>query len=139
MSALGQPLNEHPQTQIDRIRWRSSIDPTAPVDDQERANTTETNQSVQTSPQFSHYDIAVVDAYLTEFNGNYREAIEVVDDFARILREQINAHSVEVLRYPLDTESGANLTGLAVNNDAAPEARFSLKIILGVPDVRKET
>ena len=139
MSALGQPLNEHPQTQIDRIRWRSSIDPTAPVDDQERANTTETNQSVQTSPQFSHYDIAVVDAYLTEFNGNYREAIEVVDDFARILREQTNAHSVEVLRYPLDTESGANLTGLAVNNDAAPEARFSLKIILGVPDVRKET
>ncbi|MGR8946409.1 MAG: hypothetical protein ACU84Q_00060 [Gammaproteobacteria bacterium] len=139
LTILSRSLTEHPETQIQRIRWISSLDPTASVDEQARGKIKKTPQTIEASPEYSHYDIAVVDAQLAEFDGNFRQAIELVDGLAAKLKAQPNIQSIEVLSYPVDTESGGNLAGIATTNDDKLEANFSLKIVLGIPDGRKET
>ncbi|MEM7465346.1 MAG: hypothetical protein AAF387_00510, partial [Pseudomonadota bacterium] len=139
MLALSKPLGAYPQTQLDRIQWRSSLDPSDSVEIQDRRRREENVTTIEKSALYSHYNIAVIDAHLIDFNGNYREAIDLVESFADRLRDQPNVHAIEIVNYPLDVESGASLAGLATDGNESPEAFFSLKVVLGIPDGGKET
>ena len=139
MTALSVALKEYPQTEVDRIRWTSSIDPNGEFDKDPRNTMQVEGDLIEKSAAYSHYDIALVDGHLASFDGNYREAIELVDQFAQKLKNQENVHAIEVVNYPLNVESGASLAGLATDAQAKLEARFSLKIVIGIPDGKKET
>ena len=139
MTSLSTALNEYPQTQLDRIQWLSSIDPNAEVAEISRTGTAQEAQTIQAVPRYSHYDIAVIDGYLSDFDGNYRAAIDVVDGFAEKLKAAPHVHAIQIIRYPLNVESGASLAGLATDVDSKLEARFSLKIVVGIVDDKKET
>ena len=132
MKVLSASLQLYPQTELDRIKWLSSSDPGASVDRNTRNDRNNEHATIEKSPQYTHYNIAVIDAHFSDFSGNYREAIALVDRFAETLKTQAGVHGVEILSYPLDVQSGANLTGVATDNDNEAEARFTLKLVLGL-------
>ncbi len=83
-----------------------------------------------TQTGYIYYQIALVDGYLDNFDGNYRNALATIDDFAETLRQQDSVHDVSIVTLPLDISSDANLEGSAQVDKR--KSNFSLRIVLGV-------
>lgn len=139
MKVLSASLAGFPQTELDRIKWQTDIDPNGAQEKTNRHNDRELEKRIEKAAQYSHYDIAYVDAHLKGFDGDYRQAIELVNEFVEAIRTQPGVHATEVVNYPLDIESGASLAGNATPDGTSAEARFQLKIVVGIGDVATET
>ncbi len=137
MSVLSRSLNQYPQTELDSMKWLSSVDPAASFERDSRNGRRIEAETVQKSSLYTHYDVVQINAHFDDFNGDYREAIALVDGFVDSLRAQIGVHAIEVLSYPLDVASGANLTGVATGALDNAEASFSLKIVVGIEQIKR--
>lgn len=137
MSVLSRSLNQYPQTELDSMKWLSSVDPAASFERDSRNGRRIEPETVQKSSLYTHYDVVQINAHFDDFNGDYREAIALVDGFVDSLRAQIGVHAIEVLSYPLDVASGANLTGVATGTLDNAEASFSLKVVVGIEQAKR--
>jgi len=80
-----------------------------------------------------YYQIGRLQGYLEPFDGNYRQALEMVNAFAEVLRQTHDVVDVRIEELPLDVSSEARLSGTANDRPGAqPVAKFSLRIVLGV-------
>jgi hypothetical protein len=126
-------LNSFPSVKLGRFEWASTADPNIRVGSG-GAGTTQgqigfSNIS-STENQYKYYQIAVIDAELNPFDGNYRRAISLINEFAEILRTQLNVYDVSILSLPLDVSSNASMAGNTSTTQR--QARFSVRIVLGV-------
>ena len=129
LSTLGNTLENFPDIKIDKIDWGFSIDPNRNMVTTDNTlnligNTGENEQPIK------YYQISNLDAHIEPFDGNYREAISMVNKFAETLREDSEIYKVIIESMPLDISSAATLQG---NTGVADKvATFSLQVVLGV-------
>ena len=77
--------------------------------------------------------------HLPAFVGDFRAAIAEADGIAARLAEHPHVRRAEVVEYPLDVTPDGSLAGSASAGDTDHEARFAVKIVLGVIDDRKQS
>ena len=129
---LSQGLADYPRLKLDQIDWRVSTDPDAPVSvSAERANVRRRSSSARSgdSGEKRLYQLADIEGRVAPFDGNFREALDLVNQFVETLVGLPEVEAVEVLERPLDTGSDRVMRGNTQNK--AGEARFKLHIVVG--------
>jgi hypothetical protein len=110
------------------MTWSFSLDPNEGTEAKE--STPIDNRPSEDEKQIKFYQISNFDAHIESFDGNYREAISMVTDFAETLRNHDAAYSISIESFPLDISSNATLQG---NTQAtAKTALFSLRAVIGI-------
>ncbi|MCA8967307.1 MAG: hypothetical protein KDC48_20670, partial [Planctomycetes bacterium] len=94
---------------------------------------------VLNEPTVDLYQVAELDAHLAPFDGDYRQAIALVDRFAAALSTRPEVTEVEVLQYPLDVRSDASVSGSATAGQGQAAANFRLKLVMGVNNGSQES
>lgn len=71
-----------------------------------------------------------LDAAVTEFDGNYRTAMQRIERFTHVLQSVPALHDVRLRTAPVNADPGTTLTGktLDANAGQSPVARFSLDL-----------
>lgn len=69
-----------------------------------------------------------LDAQLTEFDGNYRAAMQRIDGFVATLAAAPGVIAAERMSSPINTASTATLSGRTTGNTAPEETRFSVNL-----------
>lgn len=126
MSFVGKALEQYPQIKLDDLNWSFSMDPNKGVE--AKANTFIAN--TLPSNETKYYQISNFEAHIEPFDGNYRDAIAMVNNFAETLRENDATYSVTVESFPLDISSDATLQG--GTQATSRKALFSLRAVIGV-------
>jgi hypothetical protein len=77
------------------------------------------------------FEIAVVEAEFLNFDGNYRYALNAVDDLEKVMSESGKYAYVEILKRPLDIEPQNRLTGNVGKNrvHSNPMALLAFRIV----------
>lgn len=130
-------LNRYPEIVVNDIRWAQSMNPNYIIGDKNRAviagiPNTALNPMNTIATDNMYYHIALVDAKLANFNGDFRGAISTINSFAEEIRNMDSIENVSVTALPLDISSESSLQGNA--NSTNKEATFSVRIALGVKD-----
>lgn len=117
---------------LDKIDWVASTDPDKPIGARsERSNVRQRQTSSGTSESGSKplYQIANVEGRVDPFNGDYRQAIDLVKQFTSALLALSGVEAVNVLEEPLDTGSDSKIRGDTNRKDL--KANFKLRIVIG--------
>lgn len=130
-------LQKFPQLQLDRITWKSSVDPNATVGSQGHRGAAGRNRSANAEKSRPRdgdartlYQLAVVRGQISPFDGNYRRALDLVNGYAEVLRGLPGVHHVRIQSLPLDVDSSSTLQGDAIRSSGAKEAIFELRIAI---------
>jgi len=134
---ISSAMNRFPAIKLHDFQWLSSIDPNLGTE----AGRSTVNQTASaygntagiadnSRTEYDYYQIAEIDAEVKPFDGNYRIAIALINEFSETLRSRENVYDVSILSLPLDISSEASLQGSA--SSVRQEARFSLRVVLGV-------
>lgn len=115
LSFLGSSLLEFPSIKLRNIKWE--ID-----------SVVEENVNIAEEEDAGVYQIATINAKLEPFDGNYREAIVTVHEYAEELLSNEKIYDVNIIDMPLDISSSNNLQGGAVQQNA--DAEFSIQAIV---------
>lgn len=127
MSFLGKTLEQYPGIKLDTLTWSVSQDPNKGVEAKENTK----NEILSTEEnEYKYFQISNFDAHIEPFDGNYRDAIAMVNEFAESLRNHDETYSVSIESFPLDISSDATLQGNAQTTDKT--ALFSLRAVIGV-------
>ncbi len=128
LSYLGKGLEKYPRIKLDDLNWSVSLDPNSGtlVEDNNGLPPAMTDEN----NNVKYYQISNLDAHIEPFDGNYREAIAMVNAFAKTLRDFDSTYSVSIESFPLDISSNATLQGNVQNTGKA--ALFSLRAVIGV-------
>lgn len=151
MLTVSNALADFPGIQIENIDWLASTDPAAPVHAGKEAAAKSPGLMQQiddlitsaggeapadaagaAAAGYRYYQIAEVGGRIDPFDGDYREALATVNRFAETLRTRKSVQQVQVLALPLDVSSAANLQGSADDQTRPQEAKFRLRLVLGV-------
>jgi hypothetical protein len=130
---LGAALATAPAVTLDTLSWERRFDP----NDQDETGNGAVHTPLTPSPDYAYYTVTALRAHLAGFDGDYRAAIATIDALATTLREAPDVAQVEVRRYPLDLRPAASVVG-SVEPAAGDEAAFELRIVQGVPHVRRQ-
>ncbi len=130
-------LKKFPQIQLDRVRWKTSIDPNAPVGGQGSLDKSQRNRAAAgAAPPLPEgqggklYQLAYVRGQIFPFEGNYRRALDLVNGYAEVLRALPGVHHVRIQSLPLDVDSSSKLEGDAIRSAGTKEAKFELSIAI---------
>ena len=129
---LSKGLADFPRLKLDSIDWLASTDPDAPMNVRaERANLRRRSSSADAGDigQERLYQLADIEGRVEPFDGNFREALDLVGRFVETLLSLPEVEAVHVLERPLDTGSDRVMRGDTENR--ASEARFKLHIVIG--------
>lgn len=129
LSYLGKGLEQYPKIKLDDFDWSVSLDPNNGTAVEERNNILPTGITNE-SAQVKYYQISNLNAHIEPFDGNYREAIAMVNEFAKTLRGFDETYLVSIESFPLDISSKSTLQGNA--QAAGKAALFSLRAVIGV-------
>jgi hypothetical protein len=121
---LSDGLDAHPDIKLDSIEWMSSVDPNKNMDKDGGIT------DKQAAKDYKYYQIAMIEAHMEPFEGNYRQAIDTVDRFAETLRNNKIVYDVNVISFPLDISSNVSLGG--DTRSVGKEAKFTLQAIIGI-------
>ena len=127
---LGEGLQQFPDIKLDDLDWSYSIDPNKGL------AKTSVNDSALSSGETTgenpvkYYQISNLKAHIEPFDGNYREAISLVNKFAETLRGYNAVHDIRIDSFPLDISSEATLQGDA--GSVGKAAVFTLRAVIGV-------
>ena len=128
---LGKGLRQFPDIKLDDLDWSYSVDPNKGL-----AKSSIDNGGVMPSNEITagnevkYYQISNLKAHIQPFDGNYREAIALVNQFAETLRGFNSVHDISIDSFPLDISSTATLQGDA--DSAGKAAIFTLRAVIGV-------
>lgn len=129
LSFLGKGLEQYPKIKLDDIDWSVSLDPNKGTAVKENNNDLPLDM-MNESNEVKYYQISNLNAHIESFDGNYRDAIAMVNEFAETLRRFDSTYSVSIESFPLDISSKATLQGSAQSRGKA--ALFSLRAVIGV-------
>ncbi len=133
---ISRGLNQFPRVKLKNVSWVSTIDPNVELGGelQLAANKSKIgfSQVSYTDTGYLFFHVALIDGYLDPFDGDYRRAIETINQLAATLREQKSVHDVAIISLPLDVSSSTSLTGDA--QSTARLASFSIRMVIGVGD-----
>ncbi|NKB36378.1 MAG: hypothetical protein GKR93_04305 [Gammaproteobacteria bacterium] len=136
VKAISRGLNQFPRVKLKSVSWVSTIDPNVELGGelQLEANKSKIgfSQVSYTDTGYRFYHVALIDGYLDPFQGDYRRAIETINELAVRMGEQKSVHDVAIISLPLDVSSSTSLTGDA--QSTAKLANFSIRIVIGVGD-----
>ena len=133
LALVGDTLAGFPRVRIERLSWRASDDPEAPVgtDPGHRDGARPSGAPPRREPD-SLFQVARVGARIEPFDGDYRAAIDTIRRFAAALAAPPGVEHVRILSLPLELGSEHALAG-----DAGPTseaAEFEIRVTLRVPD-----
>ena len=142
--AISERLNVYPKLKIDTLDWQSSLHAGSRLREGQHGSA-----RVLFEPQRSGhaidgrvgegerklYQLALVKGRVVPFSGNYREALEMVGNFADALRAQPAVAAVEVLALPLDIGSENRLAGTTSPDLKRVDAPFQIEIVLWEPEL----
>ncbi len=131
LNFIGKGLEKFPDIMLDDLDWSFSIDPNMGiVGSSEVYKTNLATSPINIDDTVKYYQISNLKAHIEPFEGNFRDAIAMVNEFAETLRGFDFVHSVSIESFPLDISSDATLQGNAESVDK--EALFSLRAVIGV-------
>ena len=142
---ISRALDRFPNIRIQQIVWALSNDPNAtpnytPVAgaDDGPVRSTKTEAPALPQPVISSdksatlgdvYQIAIVDADIYPFSGDYRGALSEIEQFERALKS-IPKVKVTVLNKPVELTSNVTLTGRSNTSSTSGQARFAVKLTM---------
>jgi hypothetical protein len=134
LKTISRVLEDFPLIYIDEISWSASADPGIKPADAEanplyRGNPGASNPQ-QAATGNSYYHTALVNGHIGSFEGNYREALNIIEEFAEDLRALDHVYDVAVMNLPLGISSNTSLQG--GSNTNAEQSGFSIKIVMGI-------
>jgi len=137
---ISKSMDIFPEIQISKIHWVANINPNHKLGAGKLDSII--NEGIQGVLGFSnisdgetgylYYQIALISCDLDKFDGDYRKALNTIDQFAESLRRQDSVHDVSVVSLPLDISSEATLQGST--KEGSSKANFSVRIVLGIKD-----
>ena len=130
LSFIGKGLAQYPDIKLDDIDWVFSMDPNEGLVSNTVNNIGMTPEINVGEDQIKYYQISNINAHIAPFDGNFREAIAMVNKFAETLRGSDLAHDIRIESFPLDISSTATLQGDA--ESVGKTALFSLRAVIGV-------
>ncbi|MFT5426045.1 MAG: hypothetical protein ACI9ZT_000986 [Gammaproteobacteria bacterium] len=138
---ISKGLDTFSEVQVSQIQWVANINPNHKLGGGsfEKAvqggvqNVLGFSNISDADTGYIYYQIALINAYLENFDGDYRKALKTIDEFAETLRQQDAVHDVSVVTLPLDISSEASLQGTA-KGDGGSESNFSIRVVLGLKD-----
>ncbi|GEM_PF-474123 len=144
LSTVGHALESFPELQVDKIDWAANVDPQAVISGAAQAQNPAAPAAaparsapavvapIAASATYPYYHIAEISGHISHFDGDYQHALERVNAFSGALKSQPSIYEVKVLALPLDVSSSASLQGSASGEVRPQEARFSVRVVLGV-------
>lgn len=134
MKVISSAMQNLPVVQLDDLQWIASFNPDAEVGKEGRAAAgaaqARNPKAVAGKPAYKLYQIALLSGRLDPFDGNFRNAITTINNFAESLRGMKAVYDVRIISMPLDVSSSAHLQGNVESQQK--EARFALKLVLGI-------
>lgn len=126
-------MNQFPAIRLGNLEWVASLDPNSRVG----SAPAQSNQGIigysNTSGvdnNYKYYQIAVIAGEISPFDGNYRRAISLINEFAETLRGQQDVYDVSITTLPLDISSDTSMQGST--GTVQRDARFSVRVALGI-------
>lgn len=143
LATVSRALEPYPDLQVDKIDWTASVDPQAAMTGASQAAASPAAvpapargvpvpTPAAASAAYPYFHIAEISGHIAPFDGNYQRALNRVNEFSGSLKMQPSVYEVRVLTQPLDVSSSANLQGSASAEVKSQEARFNVRVVLGV-------
>ena len=127
VAALSRSLDGFPAIQVSKLAWAAVNDPEAAFDNAPpRAGIRVALDGSRAAG--ARYHATLLEGRVEPFNGNFRAAMETVEQFAEDLRAREGVRAVTIVALPLDTSSGADLQGNTQSRQR--RAEFTLRVIL---------
>ena len=144
MQVLSGAFEASPEIELTRIRWVQTNDREL-KDDAGGANNSQ-SQNKQSAMAVNNdpsklVQVGFINAEIKGFTGDYRAALNSVNQFVTHLRENNLVENVLILQEPVNVSSLANLQGSTTDESATterPPAIFKLKIILKPTNMRAQ-
>jgi len=131
MIAISRGLASHPDIVIDDIDWLWSDNPKTKSSDNQQVVYDDGNlENEQTDSKL--YQIAIVRARISPFDGNFDYAFSQVNSFINELRGNALFKEVSPIKLPLDTNPTSNLTGVTGYKLEQALAVFEIRVVLSV-------
>ncbi|MCG8379860.1 MAG: hypothetical protein MI865_10365, partial [Proteobacteria bacterium] len=127
LTYLGKGLEKFPEIKLDNLEWSYSV---SPVGNDTSSNDSDLPPALNNESKVKYYQISNIKAHIEPFDGNYREAISLVNEFAETLRSFESTHQIIIESFPLDISSDAQLQG--DYGGVGKEALFTLTAIIGI-------
>ncbi len=128
---LGKGLQRFPDIKMDDLDWSYSIDPNKGLAKSSTDNSgVLLSNNIDQNNKVKYYQISNLKAHIEPFDGNYRKAISLVNEFAETLRGYDSVYDISIDSFPLDVSSDATLQGDAGSLGKA--AMFTLRAVVGV-------
>ena len=127
---LSEGLADYPLLKINTIHWLASTNPDKQIGSRaQRANVRSSANPLAGNPDEARlYQIAHVEGQVDPFNGDYREALAMVRQFAATLLGLPGVEAVNVVELPLDIGSDSSLAGDTARKAGA--APFELRVVI---------
>ncbi|MGH8657791.1 MAG: hypothetical protein ACREV4_04730 [Gammaproteobacteria bacterium] len=130
MGAISAALASFPEVSIETLTWEASSSPNKPTGS--AAGVTPAAAAPSPAGNYLYYQIATIEGEILPFDGDYRAALSLVDDFSAALRSSGQVVEVQIEQRPLDVSSEAMLSGDVGSEGREKKARFALRIIMGI-------
>lgn len=134
LKKLSSGLSQYPQIQVDRITWVATADPNTKIMDTGKASTDQgvvgVSNIASKDSGYNYYQVAAISGHINSFDGNYRAALNMINQFAETLRSLESIYNVSIVTLPLDISSDASLQGATDTGPSA--ANFSVRVVLGI-------
>lgn len=134
MRLISHALDQFPSLQLDKLDWHTGADPDSTLGPGYGAAPAEA-MPLPAEPgekTYLYYQIADIEGHIAPFDGDYREALALIDGFAEALRKSERAYKVEVVRRPLNVDSSGSLQGAAEDQLDATNSGFAVRLVLGI-------
>ncbi len=143
MLVVSAALELSSEIQLDRLRWAFTND--LNIKDEDNllalpASNLQPTASVMDDPA-KLIELGYVNAQISNFNGDYRAALNSVNKFVANLKANKQVATVEVLQAPVNVSSYVGLQGSTTDEQSTQRqpALFKLKVILKSADALVET
>jgi len=133
LKLLSVVVDKYPMIEIDEIEWAASTDPNLTFDGSKKSATDQAVLGVNivnTEESYLYYQIAAMKGHLSEFDGNYRVALNTIYEFNEVIKSLPSVHDASIMTLPLDIGSDADLEGAAGSGPG--KANFSVRIVMGI-------
>ncbi|MBI2994658.1 MAG: hypothetical protein HYY48_10850 [Gammaproteobacteria bacterium] len=134
MKVISAALQGEPSVQIDDLQWVASFNPDVELGKEGGVKPGQAALAapiaVSGQPAYKFYQVAQMSGRLDPFDGNFRNAITTINNFAESLRAMKSVYDVKIVSLPLDVSSTANLQGNVQAQQS--EARFIVKLVIGI-------
>ena len=137
MQVLSVAFESSPEINLNRMRWVQTSDREI-KDENDASSSLPSPQNQVSAPSVSNdptklVQVGFVNAEIKGFTGDYRKALNSVNQFVSHLRENALVEQVIVLQEPVNVSSLANLQGSTTDENTTterPPAIFKIKIVL---------